>query len=237
MDTVRVMELLLIRHAQPAWVVDGIGYNDPDLSELGRAQAVAVGAALAEVAVDEFWVSPAARSQQTAAAITAHHDAPVTTLDWALEIQLPDDWNEVPVETIRTWFQESRSHDREQWWQASGPHGGETFRHFHQRVASGLEAELAGRDITRVPDTPDLWRVPDDDTRRVALVTHAGTNSVVLGTLLGVAPQPWEWERFSSAHASVTILRNRAIASADIFGLRSFSETAHLAAADLEVTR
>lgn len=232
------MELLLVRHAQPAWVVDGIGYNDPHLSELGQRQATAVGDALAGIELDEVWISPANRSQETAAPIVEHHpDADVATQDWALEIQLPDQWNEVPVETITDWFEESRSHDREQWWEASGPHGGETFRAFHHRVTYGLEGALADRGTTRVPDTDDLWRVPDDDRRRILLVTHAGTNSVVLGHLLGVSPQPWEWERFSSAHASVSFLRNRPIASADIFSLRSFSETAHLAAADLDVTR
>lgn len=231
------MELLLVRHAQPEWVVDGIGYSDPHLSTLGGDQAEAVGKALATVDFDEIWVSPATRSQETAAAIIPHHDTTVTTQDWALEIQLPDTWNEVPVDTLRKWFRESRTHDREQWWEASGPHGGETFRAFHERITTGLDEQLAARDITRLPDEPDLWHVPDDDTRRIALVTHAGTNSVVLGHLLGVSPQPWEWERFSSAHASITILHNRPIASADIFSLRSFSETAHLATAGLPVTR
>ncbi len=231
------MELLLVRHAQPAWVVDGIGYNDPHLSDLGRSQAEAVGTALADVHLDEIWISPATRSQETAAAIVEHHRTEVSTQDWALEIQLPDEWNEVPVEAISEWFRESRSHDRDQWWEASGPHGGETFRAFHQRITYGLEEALSSRGTTRVANEDDLWRVPDDDTRRIALVTHAGTNSVVLGHLLGVSPQPWEWERFSSAHASVSILRNRPIASADIFSLRSFSETAHIAAAGLNVTR
>lgn len=232
------MELVLVRHAQPAWVVDGMGYNDPELSGLGRDQAAAVGQALASTNFDEIWVSPARRSQQTAAPIIDRHpNTTATTQAWALEIQFPDQWNEVPVETIREWFRESRSHDREQWWEASGPHGGETFRAFHERVTSGLEGALAARDITRVPDESDLWRIPDDDDRRILLVTHAGTNSVVLGHLLGLSPQPWEWERFSSAHASVAILRNRPIASADIFSLRSFSETPHLAADGLDVTR
>jgi broad specificity phosphatase PhoE len=46
--------------------------------------------------------------------------------------------------------------------------------------------------------------------RRLLLVAHAGTNSVVLGHLLGLSPEPWEWERFASAHASITVLRDGA---------------------------
>lgn len=225
----------MIRHAQPAWVVDGVGYNDPDLSELGQAQADAVGKALAPLDFHEIWVSPARRSQQTAEAILRHHDSTVLTRDWALEIQFPPAWDGSPVEQIQEWLATARDRDRERWWDATEPHGGESFRSFHHRVTYGLEDELARRGITRVDDEPDMWDIDDDDRRKVALITHAGTNSVVLGHLLGLAPQPWEWERFSSAHASVSILRHRPIAAAAIFALRSFSATEHLR--DVGVTR
>ncbi|MBY5161041.1 histidine phosphatase family protein [Salsipaludibacter albus] len=230
------MELVLVRHAQPAWVVDGIGYNDPNLSELGRAQAEAVGLALADLEVDEFWVSPAARSQQTAEAIVGHHDVSVVTHDWALEIQLPTAWDEAPVEQVREHFATLGDRDRAGWWEATAPHGGESFRDFHQRVTTGLEGQLAEHGIKDAGE-PDLWHVPDDDRQRICLVTHAGTNSVVVGHLLGVSPQPWEWERFSSAHASISVVQSRPIASAHLLRLRSFSETAHLTTAGCDVTR
>lgn len=230
------MELVLVRHAQPAWVVEGIGYNDPDLSELGLAQADAVGTALADTEFDAFWVSPAARSQQTATAIVGHHDVPVTTHDWALEIQLPSAWDEAPVEQIREHFATLGGRDREGWWEGTASFGGESFRDFHARVTSGLEGQLATCGVTDAGE-PDLWDVPDDDQQRIGVVTHAGTNSLVVGHLLGVAPQPWEWERFSSAHASISVVQSRPIAAAHLLRLRSFSETAHLVAAGLEVTR
>jgi hypothetical protein len=60
------------------------------------------------------------------------------------------------------------------------------------------------------------------------MVAHAGTNSVILGRLLGLEPQPWEWERFASDHASVTVLRSTRIGGGHIFSLQTFSDVSHL---------
>ncbi len=229
------MELVMIRHAQPQWVVDGHARNDPDLSALGRKQADAVGAAAAALELDQIWVSPARRSQQTAEAIVAHHDAPVRTCDWALEIQFPPGWDDAPAEQVEAWLRTSRHQDRDQWWEASAPHGGESFRDFHTRVTTGLDQELSELGIIPIEGEDDLYDMDVTDKRRIALITHAGTNSVVLTHLLGLPPQPWEWERFSSAHASISRLRHRPIANASIFGLRSFSETDHMS--DVGITR
>lgn len=227
----------MVRHAQPRWVVDDKARNDPDLTTLGHAQADAVGRTLAETTFDELWVSPALRSQQTAEAILTHHvdDLEARTCDWALEIQFPPGWDEAPAEQVEAWLRTSRHQDRAEWWDASEPHGGESFRDFHERVTTGLDEELARLDVVRLPDESDLYDMDADDRQRIGLITHAGTNSVVLAHLLGLDPQPWEWERFSSAHASISLLRHRPIANAAIFGLRSFSETSHLA--DIGITR
>jgi broad specificity phosphatase PhoE len=87
-------------------------------------------------------------------------------------------------------------------------------------------AHLAALGITR--DADGLWHVPADAPRRVLAFAHAGTNSVVLGHLLGLQPEPWEWERFASRHASITTLRTRTIAGRAIFSLESFGDVAHL---------
>lgn len=225
----------MIRHAQPEWVVDGKARNDPDLTDLGYQQADAAGRALAGVKFDQLWVSPARRSQQTAEAITAHHDTTVRTCDWALEIQFPPGWDEAPAEQVQAWLRTSRHQDRATWWDASAPLGGESFRDFHNRVTTGLDDELAQLGMMRMPGESDMYDMEFDDRHRVGLITHAGTNSVVLTHLLGLEPQPWEWVRFSSAHASISLLRHRPIANAVIFGLQSFSETAHLS--DVGITR
>lgn len=225
----------MIRHAQPQWIVDGLAHNDPDLTDLGRRQADAVGRAAAKLDLDQIWVSPARRSQQTAAAIVDHHDVPVRTCDWALEIQFPPGWDHAPAEQVGAWLRTSQHQDRDAWWEASSPHGGESFRDFHARVTTGLDRELGKLGIDAIADEDDLYDMDVEDRRRIALVTHAGTNSVILSHLLGLPPQPWEWERFSSAHASISRVWHRPIANASIFGLRSFSETNHMT--DIGITR
>jgi hypothetical protein len=47
---------------------------------------------------------------------------------------------------------------------------------------------------------------------------------------LGLTPEPWEWERFASHHASLTLLRSVPIAGSSIFSLQSFSDVSHLPA-------
>ncbi len=60
------------------------------------------------------------------------------------------------------------------------------------------------------------------------VVAHAGTDAVCLGHLLGIEPVPWEWERFVSFHASVSVVRTMPIAGAQSFSLFRFSDTGHL---------
>ena len=62
-----VVELILIRHAQPAWTEAGVGALDPDLTEFGRRQSEALAERLAgDDPYDELVVSTAARAASTA---------------------------------------------------------------------------------------------------------------------------------------------------------------------------
>ena len=39
-----------------------------------------------------------------------------------------------------------------------------------------------------------VWQIAEPG-KRIALIAHAGTNSIVICHLLGLPPTPWEWER------------------------------------------
>ena len=60
------MEIVLIRHGQPDW---GSGVNaytaNPELTELGRIQSEKSSAVFDKSSVDELWVSPLTRAQET----------------------------------------------------------------------------------------------------------------------------------------------------------------------------
>lgn len=219
------MEILLLRHAQPEWNRGGFSQVDPGLTELGRRQAKLAAERLASEHFDELLVSTATRSQETAAPIRERHRGTATQdRAWLHEIRMPRTWEGTPAEEVDRAFAEARHRPRDEWWE--GMPGGESFRDFHARVTIGLEAELEEVGVRYDPDL-ELWDVPRE-APRLLMVAHAGTNSVILGRLLGLQPQPWEWERFASDHASLTSLRSTRIGGAHIFSLQSFSDVEHL---------
>lgn len=222
------MEIVLVRHGQPAWVgPDDVAVNDPGLTELGRRQARAVAQRLAALeGPTELFSSEARRSRETAEPVAEATGLTPRVEPWIHEIRFPAEWDGTPAQEVGRLLRDSRWRTREQWWE--GVEGGESFADFHERVTDGLERLLADYGVTRHPDDPDhLWSVPED-VPRLLLVAHAGTNSIVLGHLLGLDPMPWEWERFASNHASVTILDTTRIATASIWSLQLFSGAAHL---------
>ncbi len=220
------MELVLVRHAQPEWNRGRAAQVDPRLTELGQAQAEQLARCMAGERFDEVLVSTARRARRTAAPVIGAVDTDtVTERAWMHEIHMPASWQGSPAEEVGRAMATARDRSREEWWE--GMPGGESFHDFHARVTLGLTNELAEHGVVR--DEELLWDVPAPAVeRRLLLVAHAGTNSVILGHLLGLSPEPWEWERFASAHASITVLRTARIASRHIFSLDRFSDVAHL---------
>lgn len=223
------MELVLVRHAQPAWRAEtGLTTNDPGLTPLGREQARLLADWMADSGdqVDGLFVSTARRSRQTAYALTDVLGHTPAVEPWLVEIGSPDEWEGRPEDEVVATLDQMKTRPLEEWW--DGAPGGESFRDFHARVTEGIEAFLQRYDAIRHEGDPArLWEIPDEGPRLV-LVAHAGTNSVLTSHLLGIDPQPWEWERFACDHASVTVLRSRPIADGDIWALEHFSDVAHL---------
>ncbi len=220
------MDILLLRHAQPQWDTDDVSSVDPGLTALGTRQADLLAERMVSERSDLLLVSTARRAQETARPVRERRrDVPTEDRSWLHEIRMPEHWEGTPADDVNRALREARDRPRDLWWE--GMPGGESFRDFHARVTIGLTAELEGLGIVRGDD--GLWAVPDD-VPEVTMVAHAGTNSVVLGHLLGLDPEPWEWERFASDHASVTRLRSTRIAGGHIFSLQGFSDVAHLPA-------
>lgn len=228
------MDLFLLRHAQPEWVRDDRSRTDPNLTELGHRQAAAAAGRLGEVHLDRILVSTAVRAQETAAPVVeaVGPEVPVEHHDWLFEIRPPDGFEGTPADEVEATFRALRGSPRDTWW--AGIPDGESFRDFHARVVAGLDAWLVDLGFAR--DEQGLWHVPDDAPERVLVVAHAGTNSVILGHLLGLDPEPWEWERFASDHASLTWLRTTRIAGQAIFSLQRFSDVEHLGGPDVPIT-
>lgn len=218
------MELVFIRHGQPEWDRSGRAVRDPDLTDLGRRQAEHLGDAFLGRHADRLLVSPLVRAQQTAEPVAKALDLEPETLPWLAEIASPE-WDGTPSETVESIFAEARAKPLDEQW--DGLPGGESFRDFHRRVTGGLVGLLAELGCDRLTEFPPLWRL-DDPGPCVVIVAHGGTDAVSLGHLLGIEPVPWEWERFISFHASVSVVRPMRIAEAHSFSLFRFSDTSHL---------
>jgi broad specificity phosphatase PhoE len=220
----QAMELLLIRHGQPAWSKDGRSVDDPDLTELGHIQATRVADRLAGLQVDHLFVSPLRRAHQTVAPLAEGLGMEPVQLDWLAEISAPR-FEGTPIEQVERVFADSRARPIEEHW--DGIPGGESFTDFHARVTGGLDALLGDLGAAPMRVDPRLWDFEPSD-KRIVVVAHAGTNSVALGHLLGITPVPWEWERFVSFHASISTVQPLAVGGAQAFSLQRFADVAHL---------
>ena len=114
----------------------------------------------------------------------------------------------------------------EQLW--DGLDGGESIRAFTDRIHVGLRGFLAERGVVRLDSALPLWQIAEPG-QKIALIAHAGTNSVTISHLLGLAPTPWEWDRFVLNHASISRLTALELADGYTFSLTRLSDVEHLA--------
>ncbi len=221
------VELVIIRHAQPEWVKDGLSVDNPPLTDLGFRQAEAVAKAIADEHFDEILVSPLLRTQQTAAPILDVLQRPLVIEPWLEEIRNPI-WHGTPQEKAEAaWGAEKNKKSHERW---AGLDGGEAVSDFVARINEGIIGFLAARGLTRGNSELPVWEANDqfDDSKKVALICHAGTGSVSLCHMLGFPVTPWEWERLVIGHATINRISTLSLADGVTFGLTQLSGNHHL---------
>lgn len=217
------MEIVLIRHGEPEWVRDGLNVDNPPLTPRGVRQAEAMAEALRHEHFDEVLCSPLVRARQTAAPLFAALNRPETIDPWLEEIRNPI-WHGTPREKADLAYAEDRARSAEDRW--LGLEGGEHVGEFVTRIHEGARTFLADRQVTRTGQRLAVWDGASD--RRIALVAHAGTNSVVICHLLGLEPTPWEWDRFVIGHASVSRVESLTLGDGLTFGVSKLSDVEHL---------
>lgn len=220
------MEIVLVRHAQPDWEPGGRAVDDPGLTDFGHAQARCVADALEGEQFDTVLYSPLQRVVETAAPILERLGEKGRPASWLREMTLGS-LEGSTTEQVREYFEAARARELEHWW--DGLPGGETFRHFYERVSGGIEGLLAEQHRVSIhEDTAHrLWRIPDPQ-RRILVIAHEGTNAVLISHLLGVDPVPWAHLRFSSSWAGISRLHALPITGGSLFVLESFDRVAHL---------
>ena len=222
------MEIVLIRHGQPEWMRDDLNVENPPLTELGRHQARRMAEVLATETFDEVLVSPLQRARQTAEPLYTALDRAEVIEPWLREIGDPN-WHGTPYSLAQEAYRELLARPSLERW--SGLEGGESVREFADRIIVGVDGFMAARGGVRTGGELPVWQLDKPD-QRIALVAHAGTNSMTIGHLLGVDPVPWQWERFQLNHTSITRLQTFELGDGHAFGLSTLGNSEHLAADD-----
>lgn len=220
------MQIFLIRHAQPDWEPNGLAVDEPHLTAFGHEQAARAAEALGGIEFDAFYASPLLRVRETVEPIIHAVGREPEVAPWLREMGLPTMEGRT-AEQVQQFFQAANARDLDAWWE--GMPGGESFRHFYERVSSGIEGLL--RDdhdaSVHVDGAHRLWQLPDEK-RRILIAAHEGTNAVLLSHLLGIEPTPWAWVRFSSNWAGISVVHSMSVAGASVWALDAFNRTEHL---------
>lgn len=216
-----------MRHAQPDWEPGGRAVDEPGLTDFGHAQAARTAEALAGEAFDAVHTSPLRRVRETAAPILDALGGSAEEHSWLREMGLQS-LEGSTQEQVQHYFEGARARDLPHWW--DGMPGGESFRHFHERVSGGIEGLLTGDHRVSIHEDGGqrLWHIPAEK-ERLLIVAHEGTIAVLVSHLLGVAPVPWAHLHFASSWAGISRLRAVPIAGGFVFSLEAFNRTEHLA--------
>ena len=220
------MEIVLVRHGQPEWEPDGIAVDEPELTPFGHAQAACVAEALEGEAFDALYVSPLRRARDTAQPIAQALGLTPRIESWLEELRLPRMAGRTSQQ-VQEYFRSARARELDAWW--DGAPGGESYRHFYERVAGGIEKLLSsthGAEI-HLDSTHRLWQL-ESEQRRLLIVAHEGTIAVILSHLLGIEPIPWAFVRFSSDWAAISRARTVPVSFGAVWVLRAFNRVSHL---------
>lgn len=148
-ETGQTTRFILLRHGQTAMSAakQYSGRANPELTELGKKQALAAAQALADTHIDAVVCSPLRRCQQTAAAVVEGRELHVETVDDLIEV----DFGRWEGKT----FAEADAADPElhaRWLKDTSVAcpGGESLRAVHRRVSAArreLQQRFAGQTV------------------------------------------------------------------------------------------
>ena len=202
------MRILLARHGETPWNAEGRyqGQEDIPLSEVGIAQATALGRRLAETRIDRAVASPLSRAMRTAQLALGESRAAMLGLDAGLKEIGHGEWEGLLASEIG-----QRDPQRLQAWrdapdsvQMPGA-GGESLQQVLDRAWPAFERACAG--------------LGEDDT--VLVVAHDAVNRVLLCRVLGI-PLSKLWG-FRQAPTTLNLLQGASVDALDVVRLNDCS--------------
>lgn len=207
-----VTEVLLIRHAQQVFRLDGVAgdWIDPPLTEQGRAQASLVGQALSTKHIDAIFASPLKRARETAEAIAKHHHG--------LQIEFIKDLREVEVFRDVPPDKSVREYMGEDLLQAA------RLRMLNERSWDVYPMSESSYDFKKRAINAVESAIARNAGERIAIVCHGGVINAYTGHIVG---SPYDMF-FRPGHASVSVVA----AGGSRRVLRLLNDTHHLTTAE-----
>jgi len=202
------MRILLARHGETPWNAEGRyqGQEDIPLSDVGIAQATALGERLRNVRIDRAIASPLVRARRTAELALGDGRAARLAFDNGFKEIAHGDWEGLLASEIR-----ERDVDRLQAWRDAPDTvlmpgaGGESLQHVLDRAWPALARATDG--------------LGDDDT--LLVVAHDAVNRVLLCRVLGI-PLAKLWT-FRQAPTTLNLLEGESIDALDVVRLNDCS--------------
>ena len=218
------MEVVLIRHGQPEWMPKDVYTKNPGLTSLGKLQSEKSSSAFVENSVDEIWVSPLKRAQETFIPFKEKSiGKSIYVYDWLKEMQ-DDEEDELygkSTEEVMAFFAKRNSQSFEEWNEASH---GKYMKVFSKNIISNLEIELGNRGIVALDAEYDRrFDLSESIIDRLMIISHAGTMSAMLSYFLNMPLYAWTWRKFLPRHTGHTTLKSTQISGGHFFRLKEFN--------------
>ena len=220
------MEIVLIRHGQPAWK-HGQDYTlDPNLTKLGKKQAEKSSGVLEGEEFEELWVSDLKRAKETLVPFEDNLKCKSSSVfSWLREMQ---DEREKALfgkskEEIEDFFIKRNTRPLDEW---VGNYHGEYILKYRDNIFKNLEKELLSKEIGVVENKLEkVFSIENANDRKFLIISHAGTMSVLLSFFLDIPLFPWTWRRYLPIHCAHTSLKSAKIEGGYIFRMKKFNDT------------
>lgn len=222
------MKLLIIRHGDPDYAIDG-------LTEVGKIEAELLGDRLAGIDITKIYCSPLGRARKTAEPTLLHKGMEAECCEWLREFDYAKIQPPYLAEPDCAWdilpeYMDPIMYHPTEWVNAPFLKG-TGVAEAYKEVCAEFDKMLAKHGYQR---EGCYYRVTRENHDTVALFCHYGLTCVLLSHLLGCSPYSM-WQHVVTPPTAVTTFhteeRRQGIAH---FRAISIGDTAHLYKADRE---
>lgn len=192
------MKIIFARHAEP-------DYEHDTITEKGKREAALLAERLAAEDIDEIYVSPLGRAQDTAAFTLEKTGKSAQTLDWLHEfkgkvltpIGIKSCWDRLP----EYWTAKEEYYDFERWYKTPLMRTLNVKKEW-EHVCRETDRFLLEQGYAR---SGRMYRAESPNRKTIALFCHFAVECTVLSRIFSISPMIL-WHNFAALPSSVTTI-------------------------------